>query len=123
MKNKDIIESSELPLDCNLYLKKDNLSSSGYRQVYPIKDNNGNWLWKNIFFQGSNNFFWMIFFILMIFGFIFAYNHDTAEMQKVVSNPCDYCDCFNKGSTLIYPNLDNITNYSGAVNNFLPPKK
>jgi len=90
MKN-DIVDACGLPANDKVYLKKDSCSEGGWRTVYPWKDKEGNWLWKNVILGGSQNLFWIIFIILLIFGFIYVYNHDTAEMQKVVQNPCAYC--------------------------------
>ena len=88
---KKIIEASELPEGSEVYLTKDSYSDSGYRTVYPWKDKEGNWLWKNVFYGGSQNLFWIIFIILLFLGFVYVYYHDTREMQKVIENPCAYC--------------------------------
>ena len=89
--NKKIIESSQIPENVRVYFGKDNFASSGYRMVYPYKDEGGNVLWKNIFYSGSQNLFWIIFIVLLTIVFFYVYSHDTTEMRKVVSNPCEYC--------------------------------
>jgi len=93
MKDKNTFTADELPLESKIYFKKDNFSSSGFRQVYPYKDDEGKWLWKNVLYGGSVNLFWIIFFILLILGFVYVFNHDVAEFKKIVANPCDYCNC------------------------------
>lgn len=93
MTDKNTFTADELPLESKIYFKKDNLSSSGYKQVYPWKDSEGKWLWKNIIYGGGQNLFWIIFVILIVLGFAYAFNHDTAEFQKIIANPCDYCNC------------------------------
>ena len=112
MIDKNTFTADELPLDTKIYFKKDNFSSSGYKQVYPWKDNEGRWLWKNILYGGGQNLFWIIFVILIVLGFAYAFNHDTIEMQKVVANPCDYCDCASKLSSesefLINPDFNYV---------------
>ena len=89
--NSKIIDSKELQEGDKVYLKKDNFSNCGWRIVYPYKDNEGKWLWKNIIYGGSQNLFWMLFTMLLVFGFMYVYHHDTSEMQKVVASPCEYC--------------------------------
>lgn len=83
-----IIEASELPEGEKIYLKRDLF---GYRIVYPIKNEDGKINMVNLLFGGWRNLFFLVLFLLLITGFIYTYQHDTQEMQKVVENPCKYC--------------------------------
>jgi|ETNvirnome_2_300_1030623.scaffolds.fasta_scaffold06554_7 hypothetical protein len=95
--NKKIIEASELPLEEQVYLKKDIF---GWRIVNPVKDAEGNWLWNNFLFGGARNLFMLLLMLIIIFGFIWIYNHDMAEMQEVVEDPCSFCSSKEMNSVL-----------------------
>ena len=86
--NKDIIEAGDLPQDERIYMKKDFL---GWRVVYPIKNPNGSINWFNLITGGKRNLIFTLIMIAFVLGFFWVYNHDTAEMQKVVKAPCSYC--------------------------------
>lgn len=90
--NKNIFTACELPARDLVYLKRDKFSSGGWMTVHPWRDRNGKWLWKNIFLGGTQNLFWVIFVVLLFLGFVYIYHHDLGEMQKVVEDPCYYCE-------------------------------
>lgn len=110
-----MIEAAQLPEKSEVYLEIDSYSDCGWRMIYPYKDREGNWLWKNILLGGSQNLFWVIFIVLLTIGFFYVYNHDTQEMQKVVANPCGYCeDCFGGENELNIGGLDGILERQGG---------
>jgi len=73
-----------------LYIKK---SFSGYKVVYPIKNDNGSLNWFNILTGGS---YWELLKTLLVFLVIillcFSYYHDTKQCFQVIKNPCKYCN-------------------------------
>lgn len=91
-----------LPEETEMYFKEDKFSDCGWKMVYPSKNKEGKFLWKNILYGGSQNLFWIVFIVLLLLGGMYVYSHDTAEMQKVVADPCDYCniDTFKSSSTI-----------------------
>jgi hypothetical protein len=114
MKHDKIIAASELPLEEKIYLKKDFL---GWRIVHPMKDEDGSINWGNLIFGGWRNFFTLIIILMFVLGFFYVYYHDTTEMQKVVENPCEYCQQIN----LIFPSgnsedLHPILNAASIIN-------
>jgi hypothetical protein len=56
--------------DDKIYLKK---SYDGYRVIYPIKNDDGSWNWKNLIFGGSiwNFLKILLIFLLLLFPFVF----------------------------------------------------
>ena len=85
---KDIIEANDLPQEDKVYMKKDMF---GWRIVQPMKNEDGTLNWFNILTGGMRNFVFTMVMLFFILGFFYVYNHDTAEMQKVVESPCEYC--------------------------------
>lgn len=83
-----IIEVSELPKDEKIYVKKD---SFGWRIVNPIRTPDGKINVINLLFGGWRNLMFLILILLLVLGFFYIYHHDTAEMMRVVENPCSYC--------------------------------
>jgi hypothetical protein len=71
-----------------IHLKKDNL---GWRIVNPIKNEDGSINIINLLFGGKRNLAILLIILLFVLGFFYVYHHDTAEMRKVVENPCLYC--------------------------------
>lgn len=61
---------------------------------YPIKDEQGKIIYKNLL---KMDWLTLIMVIMIIFS-AYAYNHDTAECRKLISDPCHYIDnqqCLN----------------------------
>lgn len=104
MKKKEIIEASELPSNEKIYLKKDGL---GWRVVHPIRNPDGTINIINLLFGGWRNLIILLIILAFVLGFFYIYQHDTAEMKKVVENPCLYCQ--NQYSSVLnstYPLVD-----------------
>ena len=80
-----------------VYLKKD---FTGWRIVHPPKNPDGSLNWFNILVGGWGNLIFVLFILGLTFTFFYVYNHDTAEMQKVVGNPCGYCLTTDMQNTL-----------------------
>jgi len=72
-----------------IHLKK---SFDGWRVVYPIKDEFGNFNWKNFLIGGS---FWILLktliIILILLVLSWSYARDTGLCRDFVNNPCGYC--------------------------------
>ena len=96
MKN-NIIEAGDLPQGDKVYMKKDLF---GWRIVQPIHNEDGTLNWFNILTGGTRNLAFTILMVVFVLSFFWVYNHDTAEMQKVVEEPCLYCSTEDLQSTL-----------------------
>ena len=88
---QDVIEASQLPEGSEVYLVRDKFSDTGYRILYPMKNKEGKYLWKNIFYGGIQNLLWILFVLALVGVFFWVYHHDTASLQDVAENPCKYC--------------------------------
>jgi len=101
-----------------VYLKKD---FTGWRIIHPPKNPDGSLNWFNIIVGGWGNMIFILFVLGLTFGFFYIYAHDTAEMQKVLENPCEYCSTTAMQSVLNerYKQFDivneQIKNRSGAL--------
>ena len=86
-----IIESSQIPVDEKVYLKKDFL---GWRVVEPILDENKNIIWANVF---SKRGMMALFIILIVLGFGWlAFEEQIDNYNSVMKEPCKYCkDCMS----------------------------
>lgn len=86
--DKKIIESSELPQDTKVYLKKD---WTGWRVVEPIKDENGKFLWKRILLGTKKERAFLGFIFLILLLVYLAYGEQLDNYKRVLNNPCAYC--------------------------------
>ena len=93
---KGIIESSQIPADEKVYLKKDFM---GWRVVEPVIDpETKNILWGNVFSARGMITLAIILFILGV-GY-FAFEEQVTNYKSLTQNPCLYCkDCnsFDRG--------------------------
>ena len=76
-----------------LYIKK---SLGEYRVVYPIKNDDGTFNWKNFLIGGSwFNLIKTTLIILALIALTLSYNHDVKECSSVanyaVEHPCEFC--------------------------------
>jgi hypothetical protein len=55
---------------------------------YPLKDEEGNILWKNLFKIDWYTIMWFCVFLFLLFG----YYHDTRECRTIMENPIRFCD-------------------------------
>lgn len=86
---KNIIESSQIPEDTKVYLKKD---WTGWRVVEPIKDENGKFLWKRILLGTTKERVFLGFiFLIALLGYL-AFDEQLDNYNRVVNNPCAYCN-------------------------------
>lgn len=67
-----------------IYVKK-NIIFSGYRVVFPPKDENGKYNIPNLLFGGFSNLFKLIIILLLISAMMWSYAHDTAECKVLLS--------------------------------------
>ena len=68
----------------NIYLKRSKL---GWRIVYPYKNEDGSWNYKNLILGGSWAFLLKIIFITLALYLIFtAYKHDTQECRDTLNH-------------------------------------
>jgi len=73
----------------NLYIRN---GITGYRIVYPIKDEYGNMIWKNLIYGGSLwNLIKVLFIFLVLFLIMFAYKHDTQGCRDTLNNLSSIC--------------------------------
>lgn len=76
-----------------LYIKK---SLGEYRVVYPIKNDDGSFNWKNFLIGGSYlNLIKTALIVLALIALTLSYNHDVKECSTianyVATHPCEYC--------------------------------
>lgn len=55
---------------------------------YPLKDEHGKLIWKNLFRMGWTNFF---FFVILLY-LVWAYNHDIQACNEVIQDPGSFCN-------------------------------
>ena len=58
---------------------------------FPLKDNMGNFLWKNLFKMSWDS----ILLIVIIVAMITAYKHDIAKCEEMIEDPLGYCNNTN----------------------------
>ncbi|GAH43673.1 unnamed protein product [marine sediment metagenome] len=81
-------------IDRGVYLKR---GKFGHRLVYPYRDEEGTWLWFNVFIGGNwFKFIASVLFILLILGSIAAYKQDVMtvadKINWIAANPCEWCE-------------------------------
>ena len=108
--------------DDKVYMKKDFL---GWRQVYPLKNDDGSWNYPNLLFGGYRNLIFLVLVLSCVFLVIFAYKTDTQECFDFINNvtkqttyACEVCSK-GSGSLLGYPYIDeeviNLTIFNEPV--------
>lgn len=84
-----------------VYMKKDWL---GWRQIYPIKKDDGSWNYPNLLFGGYRNLIFLVLILLAIVLVVSAYKHDTASCTELFQpdnlreRVCTMCSQFNENS-------------------------
>ena len=59
-----------------------------WRIVYPLKDEDGNIHWKNVFLGGTwLNFFTMIIIVSLLMFLSWSYSHDVEACKLMIENP------------------------------------
>lgn len=96
-----MIKAEDLPENENVYLKKDMF---GYRVVQPIKNEDGTTNWINLLVGGWENFWLLMFIILVILSFLYGVKEMMADCNDMAKNPCKY---FNLDCTDRYDKYDN----------------
>jgi len=80
----------------NLYIKK---GITGYRIVYPIKNEDGSINWHNLIYGGNIwNFLKIMLFFVLIFIVMFAYSHDTQTCRDTMNNLTNICIQINNAT-------------------------
>jgi len=98
----DIIESSNIPENEKVYLKKDFL---GWRVVEPVIDpETKRIVWRNVFSKKGIAF---LIFILVVIGFGYlAYQEQITNFNTVMENPCQFCeDCQDYARDYLQQNI------------------
>lgn len=54
---------------------------------YPLKDEQGNIIWKNLFKMDWHSVMWIIVIALLIFG----YKSGMQKCDEVIEQPCEFC--------------------------------
>ena len=54
---------------------------------YPLKDEQGKIIWKNLFKMDIVHFIFLIAIILMTYGYV----TETADCKQVIESPCEFC--------------------------------
>jgi len=55
---------------------------------FPIKDNEGNIIWKNLFKMDLMSVIWVIVIILLVI----TYKADTETCREIITDPLKYCE-------------------------------
>lgn len=80
----------------------------GWRQVYPLKNEDGSWNYPNLLFGGYRNVIFLILTLGALLFLVIAYKHDTAScldlMSNLKENACNLC--YNTPSAFSLPNFD-----------------
>ena len=80
---RSIIEAGQLPADEKVYLKKDIFKQ--WTVVYPLKNEDGTWNWKNIITGGNWwSFILTIIFILIALGVFYEYHANLAYCENLI---------------------------------------
>ena len=89
---EEIIEASELPVDCKVYLRKDIL---GYRVVEPWKDpKTGKINWLRLIFGSRRTVVMTLSIMAIVLLLYFGITELIGVYKTVAANPCAYCsDC------------------------------
>ena len=91
---KNIIESSQLPEEEKVYLKKDFL---GWRVVEPWKNpETGKINWFNFIFGGKRGLFVIIVLAVILLFFYLGYQEIINDARIIIENPCAYCNSTSK---------------------------
>lgn len=85
------------------------------QEVYPVRDENGKWIWKNLFRIDL----WSIFFIAILLLIAWGYKHDIAQCEEVIVDPCGFCEKSNCCENILY-NSENGTLFSLDIDKSLP---
>lgn len=100
MEDKKIYRIEEMPEKEEVLLKRD---FEGWRVVYPFKNSDGSWNWKNILTGGKGwKYFWLFFAAALGCGLLFwlGINELISSYKAVAEAPCNYCkDCAIKAVT------------------------
>jgi len=55
---------------------------------FPIKDSNGNIIWKNLFKMDLMSIIWMAVIIFLVI----SYKADIKKCEEIIENPLKYCE-------------------------------
>lgn len=111
----EIIETKDLPEDEKIYMKKGRFS--GWRIVYPLKNEDGSWNMKNLLIGGNWTFLFKVVLILgLFFGSIFiiflAYQQDVSHYASIISEMCNISPispyCLNQTTHPLDMNMSEI---------------
>ena len=85
----------KIRLDENTTVTK---TKSGWKLIYPLKDNEGKYIWKNVLYGGSkSNLISMLIIIGLILFLVYSYVHDTQACVDLMENPQEFCNSwFNR---------------------------
>lgn len=79
-----------------LYVKE---SFDGYRVVYPMKNDDGTFNWRNILLGGNYwKFMKTLFIIFVLLGISWSYVHDINAYKSIAEDPCGYCYQYSRPS-------------------------
>lgn len=99
MKKKKYIEANELPENEKIYLKKD---WAGYRQIYPIKNEDSSINFINLIFGGKRNLLNLIIIGLICLLLYYGFQEQISNYKQVAEAPCDFCNtCHEQTSEII----------------------
>lgn len=88
MKQRGVIEASQLPEGAKVYLKKD---WTGWRVVEPIFGEDDKLKWKRIIFGTTKERLFLAFILLIALLGYLAFQEQINNSYEILSNPCAYC--------------------------------
>ena len=66
--------------------------SCGKKYVkFPLKNENGKFIWKNLFKMDWYTVMWLVVVLLLVFG----YQHDISACRDMIEHPIQYCNSTN----------------------------
>lgn len=85
-----------------IYLRKDMF---GWRVVNPIKNSDGTFNWKNLWFGNRKVIIFTIIWLLIMAFIFYGVNEMLSSCKDMSKNPCNY---FNLDCSIFHKSLDNI---------------
>ena len=64
---------------------------------FPLKDSEGNFLWKNLFKMSIDS----IILVVIVTAMVIAYKHDIGKCKEMIEDPLGYCERTNACKILI----------------------
>lgn len=112
------MERKDTKIEDGIYLRKD---WSGYRVIYPYKNEDKTWNFKNILIGGSWwNLVKTIIIVLLVLFMVWSYKHDIKAyegiVEKCVNEPCEWCIRMTQAEGNVLPSLNDFVNISEYIN-------